>query len=225
MTLAQEKGLFVVEDAAQAVLAEYNGQKVGSFGDVGCFSLHPLKTLNACGDGGVLTTNSPDLYEKFKILRNIGLRTRDDCVAWSHNTRLDTMQAAVLLVKLKHLVQWTQQRRQNASHYFKHLASIPQIQVPSEQAYERCAYHTFVVQAERRDDLRRFLGDQGIGTSVHYPVPIHLSTAGKELGYPPGSFPVTERQAGRIVSLPIYQGLTEEKIERVCDCIKAFYAS
>jgi len=223
LELAQEKGLFVVEDAAQAVMAEYKGRKVGSFGNIGCFSLHPLKTLNACGDGGVLTTDDAELYEKLKIMRNIGLRTRDDCVMWSHNSRLDTMQAAILLVKLRYLQEWTQQRRQNARYYQSRLAGIPQVQVPQENEKETCVYHTFVIQADRRDELRQFLSTRGIGSSIHYPVPIHLSTAGKGLGYPAGSFPVTERQAGRILSLPVYQGLTEAQLERVCQYIEEFY--
>ncbi|NES83116.1 MAG: DegT/DnrJ/EryC1/StrS family aminotransferase [Moorea sp. SIO2B7] len=223
LALAKEKGLFVVEDAAQAVMSEYKGKRVGSFGDIGCFSLHPLKTLNACGDGGILTTNDPELYEKLKIMRNIGLKTRDDCVVWSHNSRLDTMQAAILLVKLRYLEQWTEQRRQNALYYQEGLTSIDQVKVPQEKENEKCVYHTFVIQADNRDELRQFLAEKEIGTSVHYPVPIHFSTAGKELGYPAGSFPVTETQAGRILSLPIYQGLTKDQIERVCQTIKEFY--
>ncbi|MDY6783415.1 MAG: DegT/DnrJ/EryC1/StrS family aminotransferase [Cyanobacteriota bacterium] len=222
--LARAKGLFIVEDAAQAVMAEYRGQRVGSLGNVGCFSLHPLKTLNACGDGGIITTNDPELYEKLKILRNIGLKTRDDCVAWSHNSRLDTLQAAILLVKLRYLEGWTEQRRQNARLYKDRLADIPQVRFPSEKEREKCVYHTFVIQAQRRDALKQFLTEREIGTSIHYPVPIHLSTVGKELGYLPGSFPVAERQADQILSLPIYQGLTESQIERVCETIQEFYA-
>ncbi|MFN6499899.1 MAG: DegT/DnrJ/EryC1/StrS family aminotransferase [Nostoc sp. DedQUE01] len=223
LALAQEKGIAVIEDAAQAVLAEYQNQPVGSFGIVGCFSLHPLKILNACGDGGVLVTNDPQLYEQFKIMRNIGLRTRDDCVLWSHNSRLDTLQAAILLVKLRYVHEWTQQRRQNARYYQTQLAGIPQIKIPLEREWEKSVYSNFIIQAERRDELRQFLSDRGIGTAIHYPVPIHLSTIGKELGYPEGSFPVTEMQASRILSLPIYQGLTVEELHRVCENIKLFY--
>ncbi len=225
LTLAQEKGIAVVEDAAQAVLAEYQGQRVGSFGTVGCFSLHPLKNLNACGDGGVLVTDNPELHDKLKIMRNIGLRSRDDCVLWSHNSRLDTLQAAILLVKLRYLQEWTQRRRENARYYQTKLAGIPQIQMPSEREREKCVYHTFVIQAKRRDELRQFLSDRGIGTAIHYPVPIHLSTAGKELGYAEGSFPVAEMQAHQILSLPIYPELTVAQLEEVCQNIKLFYQS
>ena len=223
LDIAQENGIAVVEDAAQAVLAEYQGQPVGSLGTVGCFSLHPLKNLNACGDGGVIVTDDSELYDQLKIMRNIGLRTRDDCVMWSHNSRLDTLQAAILLVKLRYLQEWTQQRQENAHYYQSQLAGIPQIIMPWEREWEKCVYHTFVIQAERRDQLRQFLSDRGIGTAIHYPVPIHLSTAGKELSYPAGSFPVAEMQASRILSLPIYPGLTVQELEQVCENIKLFY--
>ncbi|MDB9475050.1 DegT/DnrJ/EryC1/StrS family aminotransferase [Dolichospermum circinale] len=223
LDIAQEKGIAVVEDAAQAVLAEYQGQRVGSLGTLGCFSLHPLKNLNACGDAGVIVTNDPELYNQLKIMRNIGLRTRDDCVMWSYNSRLDTLQAAILLVKLRYLQEWTNQRRQNAHYYQSQLADIPQIKIPREQEWEKCVYHTFVIQVERRDELRQFLSDRGIGTAIHYPVPIHLSTAGKELGYSLGSFPITEMQASHILSLPIYQGLTVEELDYICQNIKRFY--
>lgn len=225
LAIAQEKGIAIVEDAAQAVLAEYQGHRVGSLGKLGCFSLHPLKNLNACGDGGVIVTNDSELYDKLKIMRNIGLRNRDDCVLWSHNSRLDTLQAAILLVKLRYLKEWTQQRRQNAHYYQTQLAEISQIQIPQESEGKKCVYHTFVIQAERRDELRQFLSENGIGSAIHYPMPIHLSTVGKELGYTEGSFPVTEMQSRKILSLPIYQGLTVEQLEQICQTIKLFYNS
>ncbi len=224
LRIANERGLQVIEDCAQAVLAEYKGRKVGSFGTIGCFSLHPLKTLNACGDGGMLTTDDPELYERLKVMRNLGLKTRDDCIMWSQNSRLDTLQAAILLVKLKYLDHWIARRRENAQRYREQLQSVAQIRLPPrERDYEKAVYHTFVIQAERRDDLRAFLSAHGIGSSVHYPVPIHLTEAGRELGYPKGSFSVTEAQASAIVSLPIYPELSEDKLDLVCEQIKAFY--
>jgi len=225
LKVAHEKGLHVVEDAAQAVCAEYRGQRAGSFGTIGCFSLHPLKTLSACGDGGVLTTDDSELVERLRILRNIGLRTRDDCVAWSQNSRLDTLQAAILLVKLRYVEEWTERRRENARYYQERLAQLPDVEVPLEEPGTRPVYHTFVIQAERRDALRVFLKQRGIHTAIHYPVPIHLSTAGRELGYPEGSFPVAERQARRIVSLPVYPELTTSQLQRVCEAITDFYMS
>jgi dTDP-4-amino-4,6-dideoxygalactose transaminase len=157
-------------------------------------------------------------------MRNLGLRTRDDCVMWSHNSRLDTLQAAILLVKLRYLRQWTQQRRQNARYYQAQLADIPQVRVPVDRDSETAVYHTFVIQAERRDELSQFLTEQGIGTAIHYPIPIHLSTVGKELGYSQGSFPIAERQAKQILSLPVSQGLTTDQLQRICDSIKEFYS-
>ena len=223
LKIARARGLAVIEDCAQAVGAEYHGRPVGSLGTVGCFSLHPLKTLSACGDGGVVTTNDFSLFEQMRIARNHGLRGRDDCAFWSCNSRLDTIQAAILLVKLRYLEEWTERRRQNARLYRQYLAGIGEIQIPIEEVNVRAVYHTFVIQAEQRDLLRSQLGVRGIETAVHYPVPIHLSAAGQELGYPVGSFPVAEEQAQRILSLPVYPELNEAQIQRVCESIRAFY--
>jgi len=222
--IATERGIPVVEDAAQAVLAEHRGRRVGSFGAAGCFSLHPLKTLNACGDGGVVTTNDPVLADRLIVLRNLGLRTRDDCVAWSGNSRLDSIQAAILLVKLRYLEQWTRGRRANAAFYQKALAGIPGVATPADRPGEYAVYHTFVIQATRRDELKAFLLSRGIETSIHYPVPIHLSRAAAELRLGPGSFPVTERQAGRVLSLPVFPELTQEQRELVAAAIREFFA-
>jgi dTDP-4-amino-4,6-dideoxygalactose transaminase len=223
MDIARAHGLHVVEDCAQAVLAEYKGQRVGSFGALGCFSLHPLKTLNACGDGGVITTNDVAWYEKLTYLRNIGLQSRDRCVLWSGNSRLDTMQAAMLLVKLAHLEGWTAHRRAHARFYHYALNDLPQVRVPHDQPYERAVYHTFVIQAEQRQALQQYLAGCGIGTAIHYPVPIHLQPAAAWLGHGPGSFPVTERQAGQILSLPIYPELQPAALDYIVQSIGRFY--
>jgi dTDP-4-amino-4,6-dideoxygalactose transaminase len=223
MDMARSHGLHVVEDCAQAVLAEYKGQRVGSFGTIGCFSLHPLKTLNACGDGGVLTTNDAGLYEKLMALRNIGLQSRDRCVLWSGNSRLDTMQAAMLLVKLAYVDDWTAQRRAHARFYQYALSHIPEVRLPGDQPYATAVYHTFVIQAEQRQALQQYLTECGIGTAIHYPVPIHLQPAAAELGYGPGSFPVAERQAGRILSLPIYAELQPAALAYIARSMRRFY--
>ena len=215
--------LHVIEDCAQAVCAEYKGQKVGSFGTVGCFSLHPLKTLNACGDGGIITTSDEPLYERIKILRNLGLRTRDDCIVWSGNSRLDSLQAAILLVKLNYLNEWTEKRRANAKHYREHLSPVAAVKSPLEHENTRAVYHTFVIQAERRDELKAYLEKRGIGTAIHYPVPIHLHPAAASLGYRRGDFPVTERQAQHVLSLPIYPEMDVDDLDFVVDSIKEFY--
>lgn len=223
--IAKKYGLHVIEDAAQAVGAEYKGGKVGALGDIGCFSLHPLKTLNACGDGGMITTNCEKIAKRLQIMRNLGLETRDNCVEWSSNSRLDSLQAAILLVKLKYFEEWTEGRRQNATFYRDTLGSLKGVTLPSEEkVFERPVYHTFVIQAEERDRLILYLREKGIGTAIHYPVPIHLSDVGKELGYPLGSFPISETQSKSILSLPVYPEVTKEKLNWVCENIKNFYS-
>lgn len=224
LKIAEGRKLHVIEDAAQAVLAEYRGRRAGSFGKIGCFSLHPLKTLNACGDGGVLTTNDETLYERLKILRNLGLKGRDECVTWSGNSRLDSLQAAIVLVKLKYVEAWTERRRANAAYYRKALAGIRGLRTPEDRPFEKAVYHTFVIQAERRDALKQYLEEKGIGTAIHYSIPIHLQKAAKELGYREGSFPVAERQAKEILSLPIYPELSVSDLEYIADKIRKFYS-
>ena len=225
LQVATAQGLHVVEDAAQAVTAEYRGRRVGSLGACGAFSLHPLKTLGGCGDGGIVTTSDPGVAQRLKELRNLGLRTRDDCVAWGPNSRLDTVQAAMLLVKLKHLETWTEARRRHAAFYRESLSDLPGVRVPAEQAYERAVYHTFVIQAERRDALKQYLSDRGIQTAVHYPIPIHLQSVGRQLGYSRGMFPHAEEQCGRILSLPVSAELDHEQLQYVVAVIRAFYGT
>jgi dTDP-4-amino-4,6-dideoxygalactose transaminase len=223
--IAERHGLAIVEDCAQAILAEHAGRRVGSLGTAGCFSLHPLKTLNACGDGGMLVTDDPAIYERALILRNVGLRTRDDAAEWSTNSRLDTIQAAMLLVKLRHLDAWTAARQANAARYRAALAGVPQLTLPADLPGDVATYHTFVVMADERDALRAFLAERGVGSQIHYPVPIHLTNAARDLGYRAGDFPVTERQARHIVSLPVYESLSPDQHAYVCESIRAFYAS
>ncbi|HWE82962.1 MAG TPA: DegT/DnrJ/EryC1/StrS family aminotransferase [Gaiellaceae bacterium] len=222
LEVAAQHGLAVVEDCAQAVLAELDGRHVGSFGDVGCFSLHPLKTLSAAGDAGVLTTDDEALSARLRLLRNIGLATRDDAVLWSGNSRLDTVQAAVMLAKLPYVAAWTEARRANAAAYVDRLAGACGIRVPVERPIEYSVYHTFVIQAEERDGLRSHLRSARIGTAIHYPVPIHLQTVGRALGYGPGDLPVAERQAERILSLPVHHGLSPVQRDHVVSGILDF---
>jgi dTDP-4-amino-4,6-dideoxygalactose transaminase len=221
LAFAKKHNLFVIEDCAQAIQAEYHGQPVGSFGDAGCFSLHPLKTLNALGDGGVVTTNNVELAQKLRLYRNLGLKTREDCVLWSSNSRLDTMQAAILLVKLKYLNEWTEARIRNAALYRSLLQGIKGVQCPLDHPYEKSVYHTFIILAEQRDALKAFLAEEGIGTAIHYPMPIHKQTVAKE--YAHLSFPVAESQAAKILSLPIHQDLSVAQIEHIAQTIKRFY--
>jgi dTDP-4-amino-4,6-dideoxygalactose transaminase len=219
--LANKYGLKVIEDAAQAIGAEYHGKKSGNLGNAGCFSTHPLKTLNACGDGGIVTTNDKELYRQIVQLRNIGLKNRDESDVWGYNSRLDSIQAAILSVKMKYLEAWTQARLANAAYYIKRLKGV--VDVPEIKQNERAVFHTFVIQAERRDELRSFLKQRGIDTKIHYPIPIHLQKAAVALGYKKGDFPVTEKAADAILSLPVYQGLAEADLAYVVATIKEFY--
>jgi len=225
MSIAKEHDLIVIEDAAQAVCAEYKGKSVGSFGDVGCFSLHPLKTLNACGDGGVITTNNEQIYAKIRAMRDNGFQSKTECVLWSNNSRLDTMQAAMLLVKLNYVHEWTRQRREHAGYYRENLKDLAQVEVPDEGDDIKSVYHTFVIQADHRDALKAFLEEKGVKTKIHYTTPLHLQPMARELGYERGSLPLTESQAERILSLPVYSGLKQEELDYVINAIREFYKS
>jgi len=223
--IAARHGLAVVEDAAQAVGAEHRGRRVGGLGTAGCFSLHPLKNLAAAGDGGVITTDDDALAARLRQARNHGLCDRDTCEFFSPNERLDAIQAAMLCVKLEHLDAWTAARRAHAYAYQRGLGALSQLSLPSEAPHERCVWHTFVIEAERRDALREHLDARGVETKIHYPIPIHLQPAAAGLGYRRGSFPVTERLAARVVSLPVHPSLSADDIERVVDGVGEFYRS
>ncbi|MGH7290023.1 MAG: DegT/DnrJ/EryC1/StrS family aminotransferase [Myxococcota bacterium] len=221
--IAARHQLDVIEDAAQAVGAERGGRRVGSFGDAACFSLHPLKNLAACGDGGVITTQDAALADWLVRARNHGLRSRDECALWSVNSRLDTLHAAMLLVKLEHLETWTKARREHAAFYHDALADV--VEVPREAPGETCVYHTYVIQSDDRDALRARLAQRGVETRIHYPIPIHRQPAAAGLGLPEGAFPVAERQAGRILSLPVFPTLTSTEREHVARCVRDFHAA
>ncbi|MEW6235188.1 MAG: DegT/DnrJ/EryC1/StrS family aminotransferase [Candidatus Omnitrophota bacterium] len=224
LEIARRYNLFVIEDCAQAVGAKYHGQRVGSFGDAGCFSMHPLKTLNAIGDAGVVATNNEELAEKLRWARNHGLRTDVfyNCAFWSPNCRLDALQAAFLSAKLCHLDERIAKQREVADFYRQQLQDV--VWVPTDQPHEYAIYQTFIIQTDRRDELARYLDERGIETRIHYKTPLHLQPAAEYLGYKPGDFPVTERQCERILSLPIYPELTEEQISFVVEEIERFFA-
>jgi len=221
LELAKRRHLWIVEDAAQAVGAHDGQHKAGAAGHIGCFSLHPLKNLNAAGDGGMITTHDEALAAKIRLLHNHGLQNRDEAAFWGHNSRLDTLQAAILNCRLPRLDAVIQRRREIAALYQQHLSS--KVICPQESPQERHTYHVFIVQAERRDALKAHLAQRGVETKIHYPVPIHLQPAAAALGYKRGDFPVCERLADRILSLPIHAGLTDEQVAWVCDAINDFY--
>lgn len=220
LRLADQHGLAIVEDCAQAVGARYREEPVGSLGRAGCFSLHPLKTLNAIGDGGVITTDDEALADWLRSARNHGLVSRDECAFFSANDRLDALQAALLLVKLDHVDRWNEARRARAAHYRERLSGREGLSLPVEREDERAVYHTFIVQSDRRDALQEHLRDRRIDTKVHYPIPIHLQPAARGLSAGRGSFPVTEAQAGRILSLPVHAELSEAQVDWVVDAVR-----
>jgi len=226
MAIAAERDILVIEDAAQSFGSRYDGKFAGAIGHAGCFSAHPLKNLNAAGDAGFVTTNDSEIAAKLRIMRNHGLIDRDTVMEWGTVSRLDTMQAAILLTRLETVDDIIAARRANATRYRDGLAKLdPQrFYIPACRNIEFNTFHTFVVQAENRDALRAHLAEWGIETAIHYPKPIHLQPAAHGLGYKAGDFPVTEEQSTRIVSLPIHQFLSAEDIEYICTAIGDFYA-
>ncbi|MFC1824517.1 DegT/DnrJ/EryC1/StrS family aminotransferase [Thermodesulfobacteriota bacterium] len=224
MGIARENHCYVIEDAAQAVTALIEGQTVGSFGNIGCFSLHPLKNLNVCGDGGVLTTNSEAVYKKLDLLRNHGLKNRDEIEIFGYNSRMDTIKAAVANYFIEHLETVTKKRQRNALIYDKGLKEAEEfVIIPPRRKGVKQVFHTYVVQVEKRDELVAFLYERGVETRIHYPIPIHLQKPCKKFGYHKGDFPVCEMQSGKILSLPIHQYLSEQQINYVIDMIMKFY--
>jgi dTDP-4-amino-4,6-dideoxygalactose transaminase len=219
--IAKKHNLFVLEDAAQSVGAELDGQRVGSLGDAASFSLHPLKNLHAFGDGGITTANDINLIKNLNIRKNHGLSNRDRCEFWSFNSRLDELQASLLRIQLAELPRWTEERRQLALRYHKLLK--PFVQVPEEGKGEYHVYQTYVIQAERRDELLAYLRENEVEALVHYPTPIHMQPAARDLHYKPEDFPVTLALSKKIMSLPLYPGLTHEQQDYVASLIGKFY--
>ena len=219
--IADKYQLHVVEDAAQAVGANLNGRPAGSLGDVGCFSLHPLKNLTAIGDGGIVTTDNEEVFEYFVKARNHGLVNRDETEFWSPNSRLDALQAAILNVKLRYLDAETDSRLQNVAFYQEALNGV--VDVPVDLPGQKAVYQTFMIQAERRDVLHAYLLERGVDAKVHYPVPIHLQPAASYLGHAKGDFPVTERLSETIMSLPVHPQLSTKQLEHTADRIREFY--
>lgn len=219
--LCRDKGLLLIEDCAQAHGAEFAGQKVGSFGDVGCFSFYPIKNLGAFGDGGGVTVKSEELAEKFRIYRNYGKREKADTVVPGINSRLDEIQAALLRVRLKHLDELNAERRALAGRYSEEIKN-PLITLPRPADNTDPVWHQYVIRCDERDRLRVYLAENGIGTDIHYPIPPHLSTAFRYLGLGKGSLPGTERLADTVLSLPFFIGLTEEEQGYVINALNAF---
>ncbi len=222
LSFAKKYDLHVVEDAAQAIGALQDGAKAGSMGVLGCFSFYPTKNLGAFGDAGLITTNDQGLAEKLSILRDHGQYPRYHYQLIGGNFRLDAIQAAVLSIKLKYIDQWNQRRSEHAALYNRLLADSG-VTIPAVHQQNVCVYHQYTIRAPRRDALKQYLADKGIGTAVFYPKALHLQECFRDLGYQEGDFPNAERLCREVLSLPIYVELVPEQICYVADTIKSFY--
>lgn len=222
--IAKKHHLFVVEDACHGIQATYKNRYAGTLGDVGCFSFHPLKNLNVWGDGGIITTNSDTIADQLRLMRNHGLKGRDECVSFSYNSRLDTIQAVVadhLLSKLDHI---TTSRIKNANYLDRALKTIPGIIVPSRENEVKQVYHLYSVRCENRNALKQHLNEHGVDAKIHYPIPMHLQPAAKKYGYHAGDFPVAELIAQQTLSLPVHEFITQNNLDDMIALIKGFYA-
>jgi dTDP-4-amino-4,6-dideoxygalactose transaminase len=212
--IATKYGLKVIEDVAQAHGAEYDGRKAGCLGDAGCFSFYPTKNLGACGDAGMVVTDDDAVAERVRMLRNYGEEAKFRNRIVGINSRLDEIQAAILRVKLRYLDGWVAARREIARLYGEFLTGT-ELELPADVAPAKHAFHLYVVRSPKRDQLRHDLTERGIGTSIHYPMPVHFQEAFRDLGYVPGDFPEAERASREILSLPLFPELTEEEIQYV----------
>lgn len=215
--IAQRHGLWVVEDAAQAHLAEYKGRRAGSMGIASAFSFYPGKNLGACGEAGAVATTSKELAERVRILRDHGQATKYYHEVNGYNNRCDALQTAALRVKLKYLPQWNERRRDVAAQYLNQLSGIDGLVLPTVHPDRLHVWHLFVVQLEDRDRVHEELKERGVSTSFHYPLPLHLQRAYIDLGCGRGSFPVTEAMAERLLTLPLFPEITKEEVSFVCD--------
>jgi dTDP-4-amino-4,6-dideoxygalactose transaminase len=214
LEIARHHNLPLVEDACQAHGARYNDRLAGTFGKAGCFSFYPSKNLGSCGEGGAIVTDDPALAQQVRMLREHGSVRKYEHSFPGYNFRMEGFQGAVLNAKLKYLDQWNDNRRTLAQQYNRLLAGSP-LTLPSETPGSRHVYHLYVIQTEDREALRQQLGQRGIETGLHYPIPLHLQEAYKSLGYKAGDFPVSERLAQRILSLPMYPELSSEAVDYV----------
>jgi dTDP-4-amino-4,6-dideoxygalactose transaminase len=229
--IAKKHGLVVVEDACQGHGATYKDRPTGSLGAIAAFSFYPGKNLGALGDGGAVTTADAEMAETVRVLRNHGEKSKSNHTVVGYCFRLDNLQAAFLQIKLKHLPEWNRARRAAAKRYDRLLAAItgpdgaPVVTPVTESPDVEAVYHLYVVQVDDRDAVRAKLDEVGVGAGIHYPVPIHMHAAYAHLGYKPGAFPVAERMAERILSLPMYPEITPEQVDYVVEQLAKAVAS
>jgi dTDP-4-amino-4,6-dideoxygalactose transaminase len=219
MEIAQRHGLTVIEDAAQAHRSEYKGRRVGSIGDIGCFSFYPGKNLGAYGEGGMAVTNNPEYDRTMRMLRDWGQESRYNHVLKGYNYRMDGVQGAILRVKLRYLDRWTEARRTHAAQYDELLADLS-LKTPVVMPYSHHVYHIYAVRSFQRDRLQAGLQAEGIQTGIHYPIPVHLQPAYTDLGYRLGAFPYSEKVAKEEFSLPLYAELTSTQVDTVAECLQ-----
>lgn len=220
MEIAKKYNLYIVEDCAQSHGADFNGKRTGTFG-IGCFSFYPSKNLGCFGDGGAITTNDEKLDRDFRVLRNYGSEKRYYNEVVGYNSRLDELQAGLLRVKLSHLNELTEEREKIAERYLSEIKN-PKIELPKVREGATSVWHLFVVKTEERDRLQKYLEENEIGTVIHYPIPPHLSKAYEYLGYKVGDFPITERYAETVLSLPLYNGMTDDEQSYVIEVINRY---
>jgi len=221
--IASEAGVEIVEDAAQAHLARWRGRAVGTIGRLGAFSFYPGKNLGAYGDGGAVATDDDALAATLRMLRNMGQPAKYDHRVIGWNSRLDGIQAAVLRVKLPHLEEWNEARRRAAALYDELLEGVGDVRTPKVPEGATPIYHLYMIRTSHRDDLARHLGERGVATGIHYPVPVHLTPAYADLGYSRGDFPVAEMLADQVLSLPMYPEIGEKAVRYVAGAVKNFF--
>lgn len=221
--IADRHGLIIIEDCAQAHGAEYKGKKVGSFGKAACFSFFPAKNLGCFGDGGMVVTNDEEIAKKVLMLRNHGRVEKYAHEMEGVNSRLDEVQAKVLLVKLKYLDKWNEERREHADYYNTNLKNIESLKIPHISKWAKSVYYVYTIRTKNREELKKYLNDKGIASGIYYPLPLHLQPAYKYLGYSKGDFPETEKMADEILSLPIYPELNRKDQNLVIKYIKELY--
>jgi dTDP-4-amino-4,6-dideoxygalactose transaminase len=222
MQLAEEARLFVIEDYAQSVGALYREKPTGSIGTINATSFYPVKPLGGLGDGGMITTNDPVLRDQCIKLRNYGYGNKYQLETAGYNSRLDEIQAAFLMLKLRHIEKWHRERKEIADRYFQNLSGNEQVIMTESAESSRPAYHIFPIRIQPRDELKYFLEKKGIQTQIHYPIPPHLQPGLKYLGYEKGDFPATEQFCQTELSLPIYPGLTLQQVDMICENILSF---
>ncbi|MCD6217884.1 DegT/DnrJ/EryC1/StrS family aminotransferase [bacterium] len=224
LQLAKDNNLFVIEDCAQAIGAEYKSRKVGSMGDLGTFSFYPTKNLHACGEGGMIIGSNPELIDKIKLLRNHGENPRYHHNLLGVNSRLDEIQAAFIDIKLNLLDKWNDRRCRIAAMYNDGLSDLPLVLPPKPDENVSPVYHTYTIRADRRDDLIETLRSNDIGVMLYYPVPMHLQPVFKHLNYKKGNYPNAEKACGEVLSIPIHQYLADEQVEFVIETIQGFFS-